>query len=40
VPQRLHASLTYGCLAMDLYAFGKNAAALGSATPALTSAAC
>lgn len=28
VPQRLHASLTYGVLAMDLYAFGPNAAAL------------
>ena len=29
-PQRLHASLTFGCLAMDLYAFGPNAAALAS----------
>ncbi len=27
-PQRLHASLTYGVLAMDLYAFGPQAAAL------------
>lgn len=27
-PQRLHASLTFGCLAMDLYAFGPNAAML------------
>lgn len=33
-PQRLHASLTFGCLAMDLYAFGPNAAALsGLRTP-------
>lgn len=28
VPQRLHESLTFGCLAMDLYAFGAHAAAL------------
>lgn len=27
-PRRLHASLTFGCLAMDLYAFGPNAGAL------------
>lgn len=39
-PRRLHASLTFGCLAMDLYAFGKGAAALGEAAPELTSAAC
>jgi 4,5-DOPA dioxygenase extradiol len=33
-PQRLHASLTFGCLAMDLYAFGPDAAALrGLKTP-------
>ncbi len=24
-PQRVHASLTYGCLAMDAYAFGPQA---------------
>jgi 4,5-DOPA dioxygenase extradiol len=36
VPERLHASQTFGCLAMDLYAFGPNAAALQ--TPALASA--
>lgn len=40
VPQRLHASLTFGCLAMDLYAFGKNALALGAAAPEVASAAC
>jgi 4,5-DOPA dioxygenase extradiol len=40
VPRRLHASLTFGCLAMDLYAFGGNAGALAEAAPALTSAAC
>lgn len=34
VPQRLHASLTYGVLAMDLYAFGPNAAALQTPEPA------
>lgn len=28
VAQRLHASLTYGCLAMDAYAFGPTAGAL------------
>ncbi|MCP5287383.1 MAG: dioxygenase [Burkholderiaceae bacterium] len=31
-PQRLHASLTYGVLAMDLYAFGPNAATLAAET--------
>jgi 4,5-DOPA dioxygenase extradiol len=40
VPQRLHASLTFGCLAMDLYGFGMNAAALGVAAPEVASAAC
>ena len=33
VPRRLHASLTYGVLAMDLYAFGPAAAALAAAAP-------
>jgi 4,5-DOPA dioxygenase extradiol len=33
-PQRLHASLTFGCLAMDLYAFGPQAAALQIPEPA------
>jgi 4,5-DOPA dioxygenase extradiol len=32
VPQRLHASLTYGVLAMDAYAFGPGAAALARET--------
>jgi 4,5-DOPA dioxygenase extradiol len=40
VPHRLHASLTYGCLAMDLYAFGKNAAALSDVAQELTSESC
>jgi 4,5-DOPA dioxygenase extradiol len=30
-PRRLHASLTYGCLAMDAYAFGPGAARLDEA---------
>jgi len=30
-PQRLHASLTYGSLGMDAYAFGPSAAALAAA---------
>jgi len=29
-PRRIHASLTYGCLGMDAYAFGPDAAALGA----------
>ena len=29
--QRLHASLTYGCLGMDAYAFGPAAPALAAA---------
>jgi 4,5-DOPA dioxygenase extradiol len=29
--RRLHASLTYGCLAMDAYAFGPAADALAAA---------
>lgn len=33
-PRRLHASLTYGCLAMDLYAFGSGAVALETALSA------
>ncbi len=32
--RRLHASLTFGCLAMDAYAFGSGAAALQAALPA------
>jgi 4,5-DOPA dioxygenase extradiol len=31
VPERLHASLTFGCLAMDAYAFGPRAAELARA---------
>jgi len=31
VPQRLHDSVTYGCLAMDAYAFGPQAAVLRDA---------
>ena len=34
VPERLHASLTFGCLAMDLYAFGPQASRLQVATDA------
>ena len=34
-PLRLHASLTFGCLAMDAYAFGPGAAALHEALDAL-----
>ena len=30
-PQRLHAAVTYGCLGMDAYAFGPQAAALNEA---------
>lgn len=30
-PQRLHESVTYGCLGMDAYAFGAGASALGQA---------
>lgn len=33
-PRRLHASVTYGCLAMDAYAFGAGAAALAEALDA------
>ena len=33
-PRRLHASLTYGCLAMDAYAFGPGAQALETALAA------
>jgi len=32
-PQRLHDSLTYGCLGMDAYAFGPEAAALAEELP-------
>jgi 4,5-DOPA dioxygenase extradiol len=32
-PRRLHASLTFGCLAMDLYAFGASAPTLADALP-------
>jgi 4,5-DOPA dioxygenase extradiol len=35
-PQRLHASLTYGTLAMDAYAFGPRASALVQAPQAVT----
>lgn len=31
VPRRLHAGVTHGCIAMDLYAFGAHAAALDEA---------
>ena len=30
-PQRVHDALTYGCLAMDAYAFGPAAGALAAA---------
>ena len=40
VPQRLHGSVTYGSLAMDVYAFGKSATALGIEGAAVASAAC
>jgi 4,5-DOPA dioxygenase extradiol len=33
VPERLHDSLTFGCLAMDLYAFGPQAARLQQTAP-------
>ena len=33
-PQRLHASLTYGCLGMDVYAFGASAGVLQQALAA------
>ncbi|GAP38533.1 dioxygenase family protein [Piscinibacter sakaiensis] len=34
-PQRLHASVTHGCLGMDAYAFGPEAAALRAAVDAV-----
>ncbi|GAB4037012.1 MAG: class III extradiol ring-cleavage dioxygenase [Rubrivivax sp.] len=40
VPQRLHGSVTHGSLAMDVYAFGKSARALGIEGAAVASAAC
>jgi 4,5-DOPA dioxygenase extradiol len=33
--QRLHASLTFGCLAMDAYAFGPEAPRLATALQAV-----
>jgi len=38
-PERLHASLTYGCLAMDLYAFGPQTARLVQALASVPRAA-
>ncbi len=35
-PQRLHAAVTYGCLGMDVYAFGPEAKALGNALSTTT----
>jgi 4,5-DOPA dioxygenase extradiol len=32
-PLRLHDSVTYGCLGMDAYAFGPQAAALAALSP-------
>ncbi len=37
VPQRLHASLTYGCLGMDAYAFGASAPLLAQRLTAAAS---
>jgi 4,5-DOPA dioxygenase extradiol len=40
VPQRLHGGVNYGSLAMDVYAFGMHAAAMGIEGSALASATC